>query len=191
MRQQGIARWIKITNFAEISNHMKISHFILVFLCLIFCISCGQSSTNITDAQLEEKEKTGILNIQDSISIFGIQSLKDPISILKALSDNGIIKTENLKIENDTLKGGVIYFNGVSFGINLLYNPKYGFESLGFISSLSDEDSYNLVKNGISKYYEEGEETEWHRCYWKNDTINIRIRPLHTEDGGLVMFWEF
>ena len=170
---------------------MKFSHFILVFLCLIFCISCGQSSTNIADAQLEEKEKTGILNIQDSISIFGIQSLKDPISILKALSNYGIIKTENLKIENDTLKGGVIYFNGVSFGINLHCNPQYGFESFGFISSRNDDDSYNLIREGISKYYGKGEETEWHYCYWRDTTINIRTRPLHTEDGGLVMFWEF
>ena len=60
---------------------MKVSHFILVFLNLIFCISCGQSSTNTVDAQLEEKEKTEILNIQDSILIFGIKTLKDPVSI--------------------------------------------------------------------------------------------------------------
>lgn len=169
---------------------MKVSHFILVFLCLIFCISCGQSSTNTADAQLEEKEKTEILNIQDSILIFGIKSLKDPVSILKVLSDNGIIKTENLKIENDTLKGGVMYFMGTGFGINPHYNPQYGFESFGFISSQNDDNSYNLVKDGISKYYGESEETEWHYCYWSDTTINIRTRPLHTEDGGLVMFWE-
>ena len=159
------------------------------FLLIIVVFLIGCTSNNKNKAVNEEKEFTSIP--VDTISIFGIRTAKDPISILKGLSNNGVIKTESLKIEKDSLKGGVIYFNGVGFGINPQYNPQNGFESFGFISSRSDEDSYNLVKNGISKYYGEGEETEWHRCYWKNDTINIRTRPLHTEDGGLVMFWEF
>ena len=79
-----------------------------------------------------------------------------------------------------------MYFNGVGFGINPHFNLQYGFESFGFISSQSDDKSYNLVKDGISKYYGEGEETEWHHCYWRYNNIQIRTRPLHTEDGVLL-----
>lgn len=83
-----------------------------------------------------------------------------------------------------------MYFNGVGFGINPHYKPQYSFESFGFSSSQGDENSYDLVKDEISKYYGEGEETGWHYCYWRYNNISIQTRPLHTEDGGLVMFWE-
>ena len=47
------------------------------------------------------------------------------------------------------------------------------------------------IEDGYVTVYGETEDEEWHNCTWMKDEIYIKLRPLHTEEGGLVMIWSF
>ncbi|MDE5971028.1 MAG: hypothetical protein K2G74_09415 [Muribaculaceae bacterium] len=156
-----------------------ILYIILLFL-LINCTNKGKLQTN---SELGITENM----IVDSVSIFGIKSPKQPLHILEILDESGILRIdrETLKISNDTLIGGIVSFNDVKFGINPFNR------GISFVSSRQDEAAYESLKELISKYYGDAEDEEWHNASWNKNEVYIRIRPLHSEDGGLVMMWYF
>ena len=77
-------------------------------------------------------------------------------------------------------------FEDIKFGIN---NPSN--LGISFVSSRQDDAAYESLKELISKYYGDAEDEEWHNTSWNKNEVYIRIRPLHSEDGGLVMMWYF
>ncbi|MDE5809990.1 MAG: hypothetical protein K2H59_06925 [Muribaculaceae bacterium] len=157
-----------------------ILYIILLFL-LINCTNKGKLQTN-SESDITESV------IVDSVSIFGIKSPKNPLHILEILDESGILRIdrETLKISNDTLIGGIVSFEDIKFGIN---NPSN--RGISFVSSRQDDAAYESLKELISKYYGDAEDEEWHNTSWNKNEVYIRIRPLRSEDGGLVMMWYF
>ncbi|MBD5199120.1 MAG: hypothetical protein HDS83_01835 [Bacteroidales bacterium] len=156
---------------------------ILYIILLFILINCTNKGKLQTNSELGITENM----IVDSVSIFRIKSPKNPLHILEILDESGILRIdrETLKISNDTLIGGIVSFNDVKFGIN----PSN--RGISFISSRHDDKAYESIKGLISKYYGDTDDEEWHYSFWNNGDVHIRIRPLHSDDGGLVMIWTF
>ena len=170
---------------------MKILSNIFILLFISSLIACSHTSNNSSDSTniiIQDEDESA----QDSITIFGVKSERDPLEIINNLIDVELltIDPDGLTIKNDSLKAAVIFFKGLGFGVTPQYtgNRLTGFS---FISSRTDDNAYELAKDVISSYYGETKDEEWHNCTWMKDEIYIKLRPLHAEEGGLVMIWRF
>ena len=70
-----------------------------------------------------------------------------------------------------------------------------------FITSRHDKDAINLLVSKVSEFYGEPEiddaqeDPEYRYYHWNlfkkdPDAPYIRIRPVHSEEGGLTMMWD-
>lgn len=125
------------------------------------------------------------------VTLFGVRTKPREGDAVRDLAAAGILKIENIREENGVFKGAVVEFGGVKFGMN---------RGFIFITSQHDKKAIKGLIKAISKYYGEpdidGEEEPQYNYYHWNlykedpDAPYIRIRPLHSEDGGLTMLWE-
>ncbi|MBQ5714012.1 MAG: hypothetical protein IIV77_05935 [Bacteroidaceae bacterium] len=99
-----------------------------------------------------------------------------------------------------------LMFCGVPFGLNLdsvQTNGVTNITNITLISSHQSKADFEAIKNGLSKRlgnpdiedYEGGtDEIEgrfYGRCAWYRDECNATLRNLHSEEGGLVVFFEY
>lgn len=128
-----------------------------------------------------------------SVKIFGVSCKKDERSVLSALENAGIMEVDTIEFEDGRFRFAIVEFEGVKFGMNRGFN---------FITSQHDSKTIKALIKGISKYYGEPEidgydddDPEYRYYHWNlyrenPDDPYIRIRPLHSEEGGLTMWWD-
>lgn len=159
--------------------------------------SCGRPS-----GEQQEVVKDTVVNAkadfkragQDvTVKIFGVSCKKDERSVIMALENAGIIEVDTIELEDGQFRFAIVEFEGVKFGMNRGFN---------FITSQHDSRTIKALVNGISKFYGEpeidGDDEEnpeyryyhWNRIVENPDDLYIRIRPVHSEEGGLTMWWD-
>lgn len=94
----------------------------------------------------------------------------------------------------------VVNFCGVPCGMNMktkkALNGKVYLTSLLFMTSQQDVPTYQAFVKGISKNYgapnekeEEFEADDIYRTYSWGESSYIKIRHVHSEEGGIFVFW--
>ena len=170
-----------------------ISFFILLFL---FSCSCHNKSKDsiieISDSSLNNFQKFDNGSVKDTISIFGVKGNREEIDLLDNLQKNGILTIDSLSTNDSRFKYAVVEFAGIKFGMN---------KGFSFITSRKDKAAIKNIVQKISEFYgepwidnEDKDEPQYQYYGWNTydpTKPSIRIRPLHSEEGGLVMFWEF
>lgn len=144
-----------------------------------------QTDTGITDEENVHKVCRHVNNM------FGVQLKSKPgdrLGELRELEAGGVLKIDSVSMDGDKLDFAVIEFAGIKFG----YNRGYAF----FTSQHSKKDYRRLIRE-IEKYYGKGDydyESNYYR--WPgyidpstDSLLHIRIRPVHSDEGGIVMFW--
>lgn len=168
---------------------------IIMLFSFVLC-SCGRPSGEhqevVKDTVVDAKADYKRAEQDASLKIFGVSCKKDEHSVLMALENAGIIGVDTIEFENEHFRFAVVEFEGVKFGMNRGFN---------FITSQHDSKTIKALVNGISKFYGEpeidGDEEEepeyryylWNRLAEHPDDPYIRIRPVHSEEGGLTMKW--
>lgn len=144
-----------------------------------------QTDTVITDVENVHKVRRHVSNM------FGVQLKSMPgdrLGELRELEAGGVLKIDSVSMDGDKLDFAVIEFAGIKFG----YNRGYAF----FTSQHSKKDYRRLIRE-IEKYYGKGDyDYEGNYYRWPgyidpstDSLLQIRIRPVHSDEGGIVMFW--
>ena len=92
-------------------------------------------------------------------------------------------------MDNGMFQFAIVEFANIKFGMNKGYI---------FITSRHDKDAVNLLVSKISEFYgdpeidDETEDPEYRYYHWnlhnnEPDAPYIRIRPVHSDEGGLTM----
>lgn len=147
----------------------------------------GRSIDNMTDSVISDS----VSNNNARINLFGIETEKEEVGAIRNLAAAGILKIDSISLENNKFKFAIIEFAGVKFGLN---------SGFSFITSKHDTATINALVQYISKYYGEPEIDDngdpaynyyhWNHFGQNRDSPYIRIRPTHSDEGGLTMFWE-
>lgn len=125
------------------------------------------------------------------VTIFGIKSEAREFVLLENLAAANIIKLDTIKSDESGFQSAIIEFAGVKFGANKGYQ---------FITSRHTREAINALVEEISRFYGEPDvadnydEPQYSYYDWNlydGDSPHIRIRPLHSDEGGLVMMWQF
>ena len=173
---------------------MKVFPFLCVCTILLsaVCTGCCNNQKN-TEPKSEEVAKD--TNVFYENEFFGVPLKgKSVSSILKEMNDKVDVLSFNGEI-NDTAEYYVVDFCGVPCGMN--YNWKkhgdmYYIVSLYFLTSQQTEESVRAFVKGISTYYgeaeceDEGEDILYAYYFWNG----VRLRPVHSEEGGLVLLFD-
>ncbi len=125
------------------------------------------------------------------VTLFGVRTKSSEGDAVRDLAAAGILKVEELREENGEFNGAVVEFGDVKFGLS---------SGFTFITSRHDKKAIKGLIKMISKYYGEpeidgDEEPQYNYYHWNlykqdPDAPSICIRPLHSEDDGLIMLWE-
>lgn len=151
-------------------------------------VSAPDTTTAVHQGQIPPRKKEWENEV---IEIFGVVTKADELSVLKNLSEAGVLKIDSLVVEEGQFKFAIVDFAGVKFG----FNP-------GFIlmTSRNDQRAVKNIIRKIRKYYGQEEEDDPGVYIWNRlpppasiPKPMIRLRPLRKWriDGeeGLVMFW--
>jgi len=169
--------------------------FIIYVLIGMFTTSCVKDSSSKAYSHSDTAELDTIENVSsDSVQkgiIFDVPIHLDERIAIKELSDVGILKCDTIEEVDGQFAGAIVEFAGVKFGMN---------KGFLFLTSKQDKKTIDALVSEISKYYDEpfidgDDEPEWSYYHWNlYDTLPnkpyIRIRPVHSEEGGLVMTWQ-
>lgn len=172
----------------------------LISICLVLTIGCVMCKRNPTsDSQSSSNSSFGVDTISDNGShdidtaiIFATKVHVDERLAIRELAEAGLLKYDTIEERNGQFAGAIVEFASVKFGLN---------KGFLFLTSRQDKQAIDSLVNRISKYYGEPDidgdydEPEWCYYHWNlYDTIPnrpyIRIRPVHSEEGGLAMTWE-
>lgn len=168
----------------------------LIYLVLVFISnSCkepiNQKMVPIDSHQKEIEYKNDNPN-KSIVTIFGVKSKREEIDFLNNLQQNGILTIDSISSDESGFKYAIVEFAGVKFGVN---------KGFSFLTSRKDKVAIESIVQKISEFYSEPwidneDKGEPQYQYYGWNTIDplkpsIRIRPLHSDEGGLVMFWEF
>ena len=170
---------------------------ILNIMSFLIIAGCGIGCTHVNNGGSVRKDI-----VSDSITnrdnhkmytVFGVETEDEEYSVLKSLDEAGILKIDSISMDDSAFQFAIVEFAGVKFGVN---------EGFVFITSQQDLESVNALVNTISKYYgvpdidDETDDPEyryyhWNLYYRNPKAPHIFVRPLHSEEGGLTMIWEF
>lgn len=139
-------------------------------------------------------EKEAVCELKH-VPLFGVDTNGSSYEILKALEKKRVIKIDSISLDNE---GGIEYaiidFAGVKFGTT---------GNFTFFTSRHDARAVKAIVKKISKYYGEPstddydeDSPEYAYYHWNEFGIipnepYIRVRPVHSEEGGLTMLWQF
>lgn len=168
--------------------------FYLCFISLfvLFITSCSTKNNTSSNASkiITRSNETAI--IDSTVYIFDTSIHLDEKRAIKELSEAGILKCDTLHDKDEQFGGAVIEFAGVKFGLS---------QGFVFITSKQDRQTIDSLVSKISKYYGEPNvdyngEPEYNYYHWNLHEASfnkpyIRIRPLHCDEGGLVMTWNW
>lgn len=165
------------------------------FICiLVLCVAACSTRNNVSTDSIEPS----LESISDTISkktesIFGTTIHLDERMAIRELSEAGIMQVDTIMEKNGEFENAIIEFAGVKFGMN---------KGFVFLTSRQDKQAIDSLVDCISKYYgepfiEDYDKPELSWYHWNLpafDTIGqvhpiIRIRPIRTRDGGLMMSW--
>lgn len=162
----------------------------------------GNNDRELADAKVEvpadvadsTSDSIDDVAIQRSLPLFGVETEgRTDMEVLLELRSMGIVQFDDSVSDLPF----VLEFAGVPFGLNADKGHGRGFN---FITSQHDAKTVKRLVKEISKYYGEpgidGDQEEPEYCYygwntWNPDYPTVRIRPVHKDDGGLTMFWNF
>lgn len=173
-------------------------HVLWIVMLVAFALcSCGRSSGEqqevVRDTVVNAKADYKRADQDVTVKIFGVSCKKDDRSVIMALENAGIIEVDTIELEDGQFRFAIVEFEGVKFGMN---------RGFSFITSQHDSKTVKSLVNGISKFYGEpeidGDDAEdpeyryyhWNRIRENPDDPYIRIRPVHSEEGGLTMWWD-
>ena len=90
---------------------MKILSNIFILIFFSSLIGCSYTSNDSTYAILQDGDESA----QDSITLFGVKSERDPLRIINNLIDVDILTLDpdRMSIKNDNLKAAVVLFKGL------------------------------------------------------------------------------
>lgn len=166
---------------------------VVVLLAFLFC-GCGRTSKKSETGSKETRDRIveDAENKSTRIKLFGVETEPDEYSVVRTLAAAGILKVDTVEVEDGKFQAAIVEFQGVKFGMN---------RGFYFITSRHDLKSVNSLIDGISKYYGKPEvdgddSPEYNYYHWnlyRRDPAApyIRIRPLHSEEGGLTMTWDW
>lgn len=159
--------------------------------------SCGRPSGThqeaVNDSVVNAEADYTRADQDASVKIFGVSCKKDEHSVLMALSNAGIMEVDTIELEDGRFRFAIVEFEGVKFGMN---------RGFSFITSQHDSKTIKALVEGISKFYgvpevdgddEDAPESRyyhWNLFRGNPDDPYIRIRPVHSEEGGLTMLWD-
>lgn len=163
----------------------------ILCLSVLMMSSCGNTSEKSVKTTVSNNSKTSRTD-SVKVCIFGVEAERDEYSLAKKLEKAGIIIIDAISTENGKFQSASIEFANIKFGMN---------KGFIFVTSRHDKDAVNLLVSKISEFYGEPEieddlEDPAYRYYqwnlYKNepDAPSIRIRPVHSEEGGLIMMWD-
>ena len=173
---------------------MKLNRIIqfIGILCLsvLMMSSCGNTSEKCAKTTVSNNSKTSRTD-SVKVCIFGVEAERDEYSVAKKLEKAGILKIDTISTDNGKFQSAIVEFANVKFGMN---------KGFIFITSRDDRNAINQLVSKISEFYgepeieDELEDPEYRYYHWNlykngSDTPYIRIRPVHSEEGGLTMMW--
>ncbi len=177
----------------------------IIFMCvgILFCLSCNRilnSDEKVSDKKMsmskttsnqvgEMKNAEAELSRDEEIELFGVMTKRDDLSIMYNLSKAGVLKVDSISENDGKLKFAIVEFAGVKFGVN---------PGLTFVTSRNDMTAVNSIVDEIDKYYksghsEDGDSDDPLNIYYSWGGILepekpwIRLRSVHSSDGGLTM----
>ena len=179
-------------------------------------VNSSESDTVAIDTCVEKTEEQLLEERSNrDITLFGVETKCNPKAIVEDLAKAGIFKVDSIRYvkedyvhhyqgnnilavdtiryQNERMRSAIVEFAGVKFGLNVNYDK--GCFMFAFISSVPIDQSFEPLKNTIMSYYgdaEDGDDDAF-SCSWNTfsgDGPWIRIRPLHSDDGGTMMMWQ-
>jgi hypothetical protein len=179
-------------------------------------VNSSESDTVAIDTCVEKTEEQLLEERSNrDITLFGVETKCNPKAIVEDLAKAGIFKVDSIRYvkedyvhhyqgsntlavdtiryKNERMRSAIVEFAGVKFGLNVNYDK--GCFMFAFISSVPIDQSFEPLKNTIMSYYgdtEDGDDDAF-SCSWNtfsDDGPWIRIRPLHSDDGGTMMMWQ-
>ena len=167
----------------------------IICICTILlsavCTGCQNNQKN-AEPKSEEVEKD--TNTIYENEFFGVPLKgKSVSSILKEMDDKVDVLSFNSEI-NDTADYYVVEFCGVPCGMTFKWKKQgdtYYIVYMNFLTSQQTEESIKAFVDGISAYYgeveceNEGDDILYARYLWNGPWM----RPIHSEEGGLVIFF--
>lgn len=151
-------------------------------------LSCGKTSDKCVKA-ITNNSSTETSTDSVKVCIFGVEVERNEYSVAKSLEKAGIINIDTIFMDNGMFQFAIVEFANIKFGMNKGYI---------FITSRHDKDAVNLLVSKISEFYgdpeidDETEDPEYRYYHWnlhnnEPDAPYIRIRPVHSDEGGLTM----
>lgn len=167
----------------------------IICICTILlsavCTGCQNNQKN-AEPKSEEVEKD--TNTIYENEFFGVPLKgKSLSSILKEMDDKVDVLSFNSEI-NDTADYYVVEFCGVPCGMTYKWKKQgdtYYIVYMNFLTSQQTEESIKAFVDGISAYYgeveceNEGDDILYARYLWNGPWMH----PIHSEEGGLVIFF--
>lgn len=170
-----------------------INRFVIISLIILVSSACtkrkGNQDTDTTHRDSVSQTIIPAIEENDSTirNVFGVSVISEPTNyagVLTELDAAGVLHIDSMKNDSTGFKGAVIEFAGIKFGVNKGYI---------FITSRHSDKDYRQLRRAIEKHYGKGDyDDETHQYLWfpyTDSVMSIRVRPLHGDDGGIVMFW--
>ena len=162
----------------------------ILCLTMLMMSSCGNTSEKCVKTTVSNNSKTSRTD-SVKVCIFGVEAERDECSVAKKLEKAGILKIDTISMDNGKFQSAIVEFANVKFGMN---------KGFIFITSRHDRNAINQLVSKISEFYgepeidDELEDLEYRYYHWNlykngSDTPYIRIRTVHSEEGGLTMMW--
>ena len=170
---------------------MRFYYYLVCILSL--CVASCSTRSNVPDASNETSSEAMSDSINEKYAtIFGTTIHLNEGTAIRELSKAGILQIDTINEKDGEFENAIIEFAGVKFGMN---------KGFLFLTSRQDKQAIDSLINRISEYYgepsiDDNGEPEWSYYHWNlYDTIPdrpyIRIRPVHSDEGGLMMTWRF
>ncbi|MBD5185162.1 MAG: hypothetical protein HDS92_00995 [Bacteroidales bacterium] len=163
----------------------------VIGLIVLFITSCSTKDTAPSDTSNIISESNDIAR-DSTVSIFNTSIHLDEEKAVRELAEAGILKCDTLQETDGQFENAVIEFAGVKF------NHNRGFV---FVTSKQDKQTIDSIVSKISRYYgdpfiDDSGDSEFDYYHWNLHEASsakpyIKIRPLHSDEGGLVMTWSW
>lgn len=160
---------------------------IIIAIVLLAFVGCNQknSPNDIVVGMCGEQsmERQLLVFNNDTISFFGkTLVMDDSAHIIQQIKD--IVDEDEMMTINDN----VITVCKVGFGINI-----HDYGVLLISSTQVDDPKIKMVIRYLNTLYGTASEDEPDNYWWRKEDYNgntIRLRPLHSEDGGTVILFD-
>lgn len=157
---------------------------------LVGCVGNSRDGRNGSETREDSVNLMGNAEAtsREQVVLFDVPIHRDEISAIKELSQASVLKCYTINESNGEFRSAVVEFAGVKFGLN---------KGFRFITSRYDKQAIDSIVAKISSYYgapdidgsDGAEYYHWDRLDTVPEIPRITVRPLHSDEGGTVMFW--